>query len=80
MICECGRDQPADEITRDVAGDIGGEGKTCVGGAAFFSQIGKRQRKGGRHAQPLRHAQNRERGQIGRNCQERGRDREDAQD
>ena len=79
MIGDRGRDQAADQIARDIAGDVGGEGATGVGCAALLAQISQRERKGGRHAKALRDPQHSECGQIWRNREQRGRDREKRQ-
>ena len=56
-----GGNQPADQVARDIAGDIGRERAAGVHRAALFAEIGERQRKRRRHAQALRDAQHRER-------------------
>ena len=79
VVGDRGRNQAADEIAGDIAGDIGGEGATGVGCAAFLAEISQRERKGGRHAKALHDPQHSECGQIRRNREQRGRDREDRQ-
>ena len=73
------RHQPPDQVAGDVAGDIGGERAAGVHRAALLAEIGQRQRERRGHAQPLRDAQDRERREIGRARQQRGRDREQDQ-
>ena len=71
-----GRHQPADQIAGDVAGDIGGERAAGIHRAALLAEIGQRQRERRRHAQSLRHPQDGEDGEIRRDGQQGGRDRE----
>ena len=75
MIGDAGRYQPADQVARDIAGDVAGERAAGVHRAALFAEIGKRQREGRRHAEPLHDPQDREGGEIRRHREQRGRDR-----
>ncbi len=43
MIGKRGRDQATEEIARDIAGDVGGEGAGGIGSAALLAQVGERQ-------------------------------------
>ena len=73
------RYETANEVARDIASDVGGEGATGVGCAALLAQICKRERKGRCHANALRDAQRSEGGEIRCNREQRGRDREGGQ-
>ena len=79
MVHERGRHQAAEQVARDVAGDIGGERACRVRRAAAFGQIRQREREGRRHAQPLRDAQEGKRHQIGGYREQQRRDREQGQ-
>ena len=46
MVDERGRHQAANEVARDVAGDIRRKGAGGIPGAAMFGQIGQREREG----------------------------------
>jgi hypothetical protein len=74
-----GRHQPPDQVARDIAGDIGRERAARVHRTALFAEIGQRQRERRGHAEALRDAQDRERGEIGGARQQRGGDREQDQ-
>jgi hypothetical protein len=76
MVGDTGRDQPADQIARHVAGDVGGEGRRRILRAVMLAEIGKRQGEGRRHAQALHHAQDGKDGEVGRVGEERRRDRQ----
>ena len=76
MIGHARRDQAPDEVARHVAGDVGGEGAGRIGGAVMLAKISEREREGRRHAQSLRYAQQRERGEVRRMREQRGRDGE----
>src|SRR5215218_4260704 len=52
MIGEAGGEEPAEEIARYIAGDIGREGAGRVHGAAMLAQIGEGEREGRGHASP----------------------------
>ena len=79
MIGHGGGDQPPDQIARNVAGDVGGKRAGRVGGAVMLAEIGKREGEGGGHAQPLRHAEQSEGGEVWRMRKQSGRDREHEQ-
>ena len=74
-----GRNQPPDQVARDVAGDIGRERAAGIHRTALFAEIGQRQRKRRCHAEALRNAQHGEDGQIRRARQQRRGDREQDQ-
>ena len=78
MIHRCGCHQAADQIARDVAGDIGGKGARRLRGAALLCEVRERERECGRHKQALQHAQSRKaaeswrvREEDSRNCERR---------
>ena len=77
VVSDRGRHQAANEIARDIAGDVGGKGATGVGGAALLAQISEREREGGCHTKALQNPEHSECGQIRYNREQRGRDRED---
>ena len=79
MVGDPSGDQAADQIARDIAGDVSGERAAGVHGAALLAQIGEHEGEGGRHAQSLRDPQRREDGQVGRDRQQRRRDRQQCQ-
>ena len=60
------RDQPANQITCHISGDVSRERAAGVYGAALFAEIGECQRKGRRHAQTLGDPQQGEDRKIGR--------------
>ena len=65
----CGN-QAADQVARDVAGDIGRKRATGIHRTALLAEIGQRQRERRCHAQALRDAKNREYSEVGRNRQQ----------
>jgi hypothetical protein len=69
MVDECSRDKAADQIARDIAGDVGSKGPGGVRRAALLAEIGEGEREGRGHAQPLRDTQDRKRGQVRSDCQ-----------
>ena len=79
MIGKCRRDQATEQIARDIAGDVGREGAGGVGSAALLAQVSERQGKGGRHAKALRDTKHRKHGQVRRDCQQRGRERQQGE-
>ena len=78
VVDQRGGAQPPDEVARDIAGDIGGEGAGQVLGGRMFAQMGEGQRECGGHAQALRDAQRGEDGEIGREGESRRRRRQRA--
>ena len=76
MIDEGRGHEPADQVARDVARDVGGESTGRVGGAAFLAEVGQRQREGRGHEDALHDAQQREGAEPGRHRQQRRRYRQ----
>src|SRR5215469_11880364 len=72
MVGERGGEKPAQEIARDITGDIGGEGAACIDRATFLSEIGERQGECRGHKEALRYPKRREDREARRNRQERG--------
>ena len=79
MISECRRHQSPEEVARDVAGNVGGEGAGGILGAAVLGEIGEGQGERGGHEHTLDDAQDGKDGQTGCHRQQRGRDREQRQ-
>ena len=79
MVGERRRHQAAEQVARDVAGDVGREGAGRVRSAALFGEVRERQREGRRHEKALGDAQRREGGEVGRHREQGGRDREQRQ-
>src|SRR5262249_20870511 len=79
MIGKRRRHQAADEIARNIAGDVGGEGAGGGGSAAVLSQIGELQGKGGGHARARRDTKQRKRGKVGGDSKERSRQRQQGE-
>ena len=75
MVNECSRDEAADQIGRDIAGDVGSKGPSGVRRAALLAKICEGEREGRGHAQPLRDTQDRKGGQVRSDCQQCGWDR-----
>ncbi len=57
MVRQARREEPADQIARDIARDVGGEGAGGIGRAAVLAEIGQRQREGSGHEDALGNAQ-----------------------
>ncbi len=72
IVHDGGGNQPADQVARNIAGDIGRERAAGVHRTALFAEIGQRQRKGRRHAQALDNTKHREHGQVRRDGQQGG--------
>ena len=79
MIGHRGRDQPADQVACDVAGDVGGKRAAGIHRAALLAQIGERERERRSHEQALGDAQSREDRQIGCHGEQGSRDRQQEQ-
>jgi len=73
------RDEPANQVARNVAGDVGRKSAARIHRAALLAEIGECQRKGGSHAEALADAKDREDGQVWRACQQRRRHRKQNQ-
>ena len=71
----CG-DEPADEIARDIAGDIGRRRCRGIDRARMFAEIGECQGEGRGHAQALYDTQHCEHRQVWRAREQSGRDRQ----
>jgi len=78
MVGDARGHQPADQVARDIAGDVGGERAARVHRAAFLAEIGKRERECGGHAEPLCDPQDRECREVRRGRQQSGRNGEHA--
>ena len=79
MVGHRGRDQSADQIARDVAGDVGRECASRVLGTARLAEIRERECERGRHEHALSDAQQSEAREIGCGGKQRGRNREQRQ-
>ena len=76
MIGDAGRDQPSDQVARNIAGDVGGEGRGRILRAVMLAEIGKGEGEGRGHAQALQDTQNRKCGEVWCVSEQRRRDRE----
>jgi hypothetical protein len=81
MIGNSSRQQPANQIACDVAGDVGRKRTRRISRARVLAEIGEGQGECGRHAHPLHDPQQRENRQVGRageqgrgNCKHNQRD------
>ena len=59
----CGN-QPADQVARDVSGNVGRKRAACIHRTALFAEIGQRQRECRCHAQALGDPKDGEHGKI----------------